>query len=66
MATFALSIFVRGNSFDIQKLAAEAQKAAGDKQPEGAGTIVIREIVERNLLTLVEEPEEVPNGKDGE
>ncbi len=64
--SFAHSIFVRGNSFDIQKLAAEAQKAAGDKQPEGAGTVVIREIVERNLLTLVEEPEEVPKGKDGE
>ncbi len=62
--SFAHSIFVRGNSFDIQKLAAEAKKAAADEPSPGTGTVVIREIVERNLLTLVSEPQDP--AKDGE
>ncbi|MBO7659329.1 MAG: hypothetical protein J6T65_08485 [Clostridia bacterium] len=62
--SFAHSIFVRGNTFDIEALAAEAKKAAVDEPSPGTGTVVIREIVERNLLTLVAEPQEP--AKDGE
>ena len=62
--SFAHSIFVRGNTFDIEALAAEAKKAAADEPSPGTGTVVIREIVERNLLTLVAEPQDP--AKDGE
>ena len=62
--SFAHSIFVRGNTFDIEALAAEAKIAAADEPSPGTGTVVIREIVERNLLTLVAEPQDP--AKDGE
>ncbi|MBO7504294.1 MAG: hypothetical protein J6U38_08000 [Clostridia bacterium] len=62
--SFAHSIFVRGNTFDIEALAAEAKKAAADEPSQGTGTVVIRAIVERNLLTLVAEPQDP--AKDGE